>query len=163
MLRNIWRAAIKRMGPDSFLWCPATGQGAMGASWSIRSSVWTWRRTSSLWEWQNAGTGCPEGLWSLLLWRYSKPAWTSSCVTCSTWTCFDRGGLDKMIPKGPFQPLPFCDSVWLCEFRQKSIKAVYQVNQIKYVSNEVFWLEVLNAFFNSVFIGKTGLLKSHVL
>jgi len=31
---------------------------------------------------QSPGTGCPERLWSLLLWRYLKPAWTRSCATC---------------------------------------------------------------------------------
>ena len=28
------------------------------------------------------GTGCPGRLWSLLLWRYSRPAWTRSCAAC---------------------------------------------------------------------------------
>ena len=31
---------------------------------------------SSQWGWQSAGTGCPEGLWILLLWRYSGQVWT---------------------------------------------------------------------------------------
>ena len=26
--------------------------------------------------------GCPGRLWSLLLWRYSRPAWTRSCAAC---------------------------------------------------------------------------------
>jgi len=30
---------------------------------------------------QNTGTGCPERLWCLLLWRHSRSAWMSSCVT----------------------------------------------------------------------------------
>jgi len=25
-------------------------------------------------------TGCPGRLWSVLLWRYSRPAWTRSCA-----------------------------------------------------------------------------------
>ena len=29
------------------------------------------------------GPGCPGRLWSLLLWRYSRPAWTWSCAACS--------------------------------------------------------------------------------
>jgi len=33
----------------------------------------------ALWS---TGTGCPEGLWSLLLWRYSRPTWTRSCAAC---------------------------------------------------------------------------------
>jgi len=31
-LRNILKVGAKRMGPDSFQWCPATGQGAMGTN-----------------------------------------------------------------------------------------------------------------------------------
>jgi len=31
----------------------------------------------------STGTGCPGRSWILLLWRYSKPAWTQSCATCS--------------------------------------------------------------------------------
>lgn len=30
-------------------------------------------RTSLQWGWQSSGTGCPERLWRLLLWRYSRP------------------------------------------------------------------------------------------
>jgi len=29
---NILRVGVKRMGPDSFQWCPATGQGATGTN-----------------------------------------------------------------------------------------------------------------------------------
>jgi len=39
MPTNISRVGVKRMGPDSFQWCPATGQGAMGTNWSRGSSV----------------------------------------------------------------------------------------------------------------------------
>ena len=92
---NIWRVGVRKMGPDSFQWCPATGQGATGTNWSTGSSVWTWGRTSSLWGWRS--TGCPERLWSLLLWRYSKPTWTWSCAAWSRWPCFGRGvGLDDL-------------------------------------------------------------------
>jgi len=31
-------------------------------------------------------------LWSLLLWRYSRPAWTRSCAAYyCRWPCFGRG------------------------------------------------------------------------
>ena len=42
-----------------------------------------WGRTSSLWGWRSTGPGCPGRLWSLLLRRYSNPAWTRSCAACS--------------------------------------------------------------------------------
>jgi len=32
MLMNIFRVGVRRMGPDSFQWCPATGQGAAGTN-----------------------------------------------------------------------------------------------------------------------------------
>ena len=95
MLTNIWRVGVRRMGPDSFQWCPVTGQGATGTNWSIGSSVWTWGRTYLLWGWRSPGTGCPGRLWSLLLWRYSKPTCMWSCAVCCRWPCFGRGaGLD---------------------------------------------------------------------
>ena len=32
---------------------------------------------------RSPGPGCPGRLWSLLLWRYSGPAWTRCCAACS--------------------------------------------------------------------------------
>jgi len=55
------------------------------------SSSWTWGRPSLLLEWQSTGTGCPEGLWILLLRRYSNTSWTRSCAACSRWLYFVRG------------------------------------------------------------------------
>jgi len=72
-------------------------------------------RTSSLWGWWSPGTGCPVRLWSLLLWRYSRPAWTRSYADCCRCPCFGRRvGLDD-----PQRSLPtptilwFCDSIYL--------------------------------------------------
>jgi len=123
------------MEPDSRQWRPVTGQGATGTKWSIRSSSWTWR-TSLLWGWWSTGTGCPEGWWILLLWRYSKPAWTRSCAACSTWACFDRG-LDQMIPRGPLQPLPFCDSLIIPSLFPPSCECFY------YTASRVFYSGML--------------------
>ena len=118
------------MGPDSFQWCPVTGQGAMGTNWGTGSSIWTWGRTSSVWGWRSTGTGCPGRLWSLLLWRYSRPAWTRSCAAYCRWPCFGRGGgLDD-----PQRALPtptilwFCDSVLLYSLQQRLFFIVSAVN-----------------------------------
>jgi len=100
---------VRRMGPSSFQWCPATGQGATGTNWSRGSSSWTWGRTSFLWGWRSPGPGFPGRLWSLLLWRYSSPAWTRCCAACSGWPCFGRG-LGWVTHRCPFQPRPFWDS-----------------------------------------------------
>ena len=99
------------MGPDSFQWCPATGQGAMGTNWSTGSSIWTRGRTSSLWGWQSPGTDCPGRLWILLLWRYSRLSWTLSCAACCRWPFFGRGvGLDD-----PQRSIPTPAILWCCD------------------------------------------------
>ena len=80
-------------------------------NWSIGSSVWTWGRISSLWGWRSTGPGCPGRLWSLLLWRYSRPAWTRSCAACFWWPCFCRGvGLGD-----PQRSLPTPAILWFCD------------------------------------------------
>ena len=99
------------MGPNSFQWCPVTGQGAMGTKRSIGSSIWTRGRTSSLWGWRSTGTGCPGRQWSLLLWRYSRPSWTRSCAACCRWPCLSRRvGLDD-----PQRSLPTPTILWFCD------------------------------------------------
>ena len=111
MLINISRVGVRKMGPNPFQWCPATGQGTMGTNWSVGSSIWTWGRTSSLWGWRSTGTGCPGRLWSLLLWRYSRPAWTRSCAACCRWPCLGRRvGLDD-----PQRSLPTPTILWFCD------------------------------------------------
>ena len=72
---------------------------------------WTWGGTSSLWGWRSTGTGCPGRLWSLLLWRYSRPAWTRSCSAYCRWPCFGTGvGLDD-----PQRSLPSPTILWFCD------------------------------------------------
>jgi len=52
----------------------------------------------------------PKRLWILLLWRYSRPAWTRSSAACCRRPCFGRViGLDD--PQRSLQPQTFCDSV----------------------------------------------------
>ena len=74
-------------------------------SFSLRK---TWKKWSNKFQ-----TGCPEGLWHLLLWRYSKPTWTWSCAACCRWHCFSRGvgpdDLQRSLPAPNI--LWFCDSV----------------------------------------------------
>ena len=77
-------------GSRSTQCCCSSKQGATGTNWSRGSSSWTWGRTSSLWGWRSPGTGRPGRLWSLLLWRYSRPTWTRSYAACSGWPCLGR-------------------------------------------------------------------------
>ena len=102
---------VRRMGPSSFQWCPVTGQGAMGTNWGTGSSVWTWGGTSSLWGWRSTGIVCPGRLWSLLLWRYSRPAWTRSCAAYCRWHCFGRG----VVLDDPQRSLPTPTILWFCD------------------------------------------------
>ena len=127
------------MGPDSFQWCPATGQGATGTNWSRGSSGWTWGRTSSLWGWRSPGTGCPGRLWSLLLWRYWRPAWTMSCAACCRWPCFNRGDVDWVTHRGPFQPETFCDSAWLSFEPRGEPSASLPLQLVAFCSSEKLW------------------------
>ena len=127
-----------------------------GTNWGITSSSWTWGRTS-LWGWRSTGTGCPGRLWSLLLCRCSRPAWTMSCAACCRWPCFGRGvGLDD-----PQRSLPiptilwFCDSVilWFCDCATYS---THQMSNIRAVScpcsntrhQEILTLQKQHCFFN---------------
>ena len=65
----------------------------------------------TLWGWRSTGTGCPVRLWSLLLWRYSRPTWTRSCAACCRWPGFGRRiGLDD-----PQRSLPTPNILWFCE------------------------------------------------
>ena len=98
---------------------PVVEPGGMGQLWAmstngiIGSSSWTRGRTSLLWGWWSTGTCCLEGLWSLLLWTYSKLAQMRSCAAWSRWPCFGRGvGLhDPQRCLRTPNILWFCDSV----------------------------------------------------
>lgn len=72
---------------------------------SVVPSNWTWgnmhkleqrkfhlnrRSNFFLWGWHRTGTGCPEGLWSLL-WRYSRFTWILSCAIYSRESAFSKG------------------------------------------------------------------------
>ena len=147
------------MGPSSFQWCPVTGQGAMSKNWSRGRSVWTWESTSSLWGWQSTGTGCPGRLWSLLLWRYSRPAWTRSCAICCSWPCLGRrvrlGDPQRSLPNPTI--LWFCDSVipHLAADRRNERMAVWCLAAC-WVK---LWHETINKseFFYLCFVTKTGM------
>ena len=61
-----------------------------------------------------AGNSVHLTLQSLLLWRYSKPAWTRSCAACCRWPCFGRGvGLHD-----PQRSLPTLNVLWFCDMFQ---------------------------------------------
>jgi len=49
--------------------------------------VYVFDMNNAVWS---TGTGCPGKLWSLLLWRYSRPTWTRSSTAYCRWPCFGR-------------------------------------------------------------------------
>jgi len=53
------------------------------------------KKASLFWRWQSNKTSCPERLWSLLLWRYSKPSWMLSCTTYT---------VEDLLQQGAFGP-----------------------------------------------------------
>ena len=90
-------------------------------NWLARGTKWAFHTTfcfktkapiSSRYDrWRSPGTGCPGRLWSLLLWRYSRPAWTRSCAACCRWPCFGRRvGLDD-----PQRSLSTLNILWFCD------------------------------------------------
>lgn len=91
-----------RYGHGFFCWHLARGPGSTGTGWNVGSSIWIWRKTYFLWGWWST-KGCPEGLWSLLLWRYLQLIWMlSSAVYCREPTlseCWTR-----WCPEVPFNP-----------------------------------------------------------
>ena len=80
---------------------------------------WCWLTLMpSHWGWRSPGPGCPGRLWSLLLWRYSSPAWTRSCAACSGWPCFSRSwtGWPTEVPSNPDHSVWFCNVHWFCAY-----------------------------------------------
>ena len=145
------------MGPSSFQWCPVTGQGAMGTNWSTGSSSWTCGRISSLWEWRSTGTRCPGRLWSLLLQRYSRPAWTRSSAACCRCPCFGRRvGLDD--PRRSLPTPTICDSViispkmvsWLQERRQGSLVVLRQTHSETTRCSYKFWALAFSSWYSNI-------------
>ena len=88
---NTWRESAKKTEPGCFQWCPVTGEEAVGTNWNMRGFVLTSGNIFLLWGWPRTGTGCPERLWSLRPWRYSKTIWTQSWPISSRWPCLSRG------------------------------------------------------------------------
>lgn len=80
--------------------CQVKRQQAQTETWG---SVWASGNAFALCGWWSPGTGCPERLWSLPLWRSSRADLTWSWATCSGWPCLS-GGVDQAISRGHFQP-----------------------------------------------------------
>ena len=85
------KGSVKRMGPGSFQWCPATGQGATGTNCNtgkfhlnMRKNFFTLRVTE---HWNRLPR---EAVESPSLETF-KTHLDTICATCSRRTCFSRG------------------------------------------------------------------------
>lgn len=74
------------------------------------SSIQTCGRISLQSGWWSIGTGCSERLWSLFLWRYSRPDWMLTSATYCREPTLARM-LSSKIYWGPSQLLQFSETV----------------------------------------------------
>ena len=72
------------------------GNGTKWKTWNLSENKKT---LFFLWEWLNSGRDFLKRLWSLHLWRYSKPSWMWSWTTCFSWPCFGQGSLTRWLPE----------------------------------------------------------------
>lgn len=93
-------------------WIPALGQ----RSPTCANGSWKFffkhkKHIFLLWRWSNTESGCPERLWNLHPWWYSKPDWTLPKATGSSWLCLSRGfGQNNL-----HGCLPTSASLWFCD------------------------------------------------
>lgn len=92
MCINSWWKDAEKMYPGSFLRFPVTLSEAMGTSWNTGGPLWTSLTLFLPWGWLNVGTGCPEKLLKLHLWKHAKPIWTWSWAIESRWPYLSRTG-----------------------------------------------------------------------
>ena len=74
----------------------------------------------------------------LLLWRYSRPAWTRSCAACCRWPCFGRG----FGPDDPQRSLPAPAILWYCDgrsYRTLKTKQCVQLHLQKFKQAQRRW------------------------
>lgn len=72
----------------------------MGINWNKRSSDWIWGKIFSH---SSSGTGCPETLYHLHPWRFSRPQWIKPWATWSELIAYPAlsRGLDYSPPELP--------------------------------------------------------------
>ena len=100
------------IGPGSFQQRPVTARSNWHKQEHRKFHTNMRKNFYILWL-QSTGTGCPERLWSLFLWRYSIPAWMLSCVIYSRKLALAEG-LNSVIFRSGIPSNPYnSDSVML--------------------------------------------------
>ena len=101
MLINITKVGVKRMDQTLFGGAQQQDEGQQ-AQTETQEVPSEYEEKLLSFEVPEPGPGCPERLWSLLLCRHSKPAWTCSCATSPRHSCSSRGiGLDDLLRSLP--------------------------------------------------------------
>jgi len=116
----------KRTRPISF---QGTRQGETAINWSTGSSAPIREGTSSQCGWQSTGTGCPGRLWSLLLWRCSRPSWTPTRAACCRGPALqgDRTQWSLEVPSSPYNSV-IC---WKGKKKTRAMKIPFVLASIK--------------------------------
>lgn len=105
MCINIWWDMLRRWSDAHSQWCPVAGGEGVGTSWNTGSTIWAQENSfccDLLWQCMNAGTGYPEELWSLHLWRSTKPVWAQSWEmweTCPGCSSLEQGSQGEWLPE----------------------------------------------------------------
>ena len=78
-------------------------------------------------------------LWSLLLWRYSRPVWTRSSTACCRWPCFCRRvGLDD-----PQRSFPTPNILWFSDSVMSSQASEWSLINIGGMTSSVSFISSL--------------------
>ena len=119
MFPNAWWKGMKKRQPD-FSVVPANRTRSNGHALNPMKFCLNTREDFffTVEHWSNSGTAFPGRLWSLHLWRYSKPGWTTCPVAlaaCCRWPCFSRGvGVDDLERSYPSSMMWFCEQAKNC-------------------------------------------------
>jgi len=114
LTREVWRDLISVCnylkdggqvdGPRLFSVVSTDTTMGNGTNWNISTSIWG--ETTLLWGWGSTGTGWPERLWILFLWRHSKPVWVLSFANYRRKHALEWGWT-RWSPEVPFNPYYF--------------------------------------------------------
>jgi len=115
MFINILSVGVEGTWPSSFQWSVGTEQGEAAINWSIGSSTPICKGISLQWGWRSTGTGCPGGLWILLLWRYSSPAWMPNCAASCREPALQGGWTwwSVEVLSSPYNSVKYCYHLYL--------------------------------------------------